>query len=226
VTIQAAIARRLAFVDALDWEIRTVEGADPVLAQEQADLLRYAYDRIDNLKQPPTTSGGPCFAGSACWRRSPPATGRWSRDWTPSPSGTGCRTGRRACGASTRKADPTSCAANSSPAPTSWRSKGARSIARSAASSFPNNWPSPTGTPRWKPGPTSPSSSSAHRAPPRRRSRNTSPWPNRSRATDGVTCPTAATSNPSTPPPAPACPTWNALITATSRLSWPPPVAS
>ncbi len=51
VTIQSAIARRLAFVDALDWEIRTVEGADPVLAQEQADLLRYAYDRIDNLKQ-------------------------------------------------------------------------------------------------------------------------------------------------------------------------------
>ena len=50
-TIQIAIARRLAFVDALDWEIRTVEGADPLLAQEQAGLLRYAYERIDNLKQ-------------------------------------------------------------------------------------------------------------------------------------------------------------------------------
>ncbi len=30
VTIQSAIARRPAFVDALDWEIRTVEGADPL----------------------------------------------------------------------------------------------------------------------------------------------------------------------------------------------------
>lgn len=63
VTIQAAIARRLAFVDALDWEIRTVEGADPLLAQEQADLLRYAYDRIDNLKQATHDLGRALFRG-------------------------------------------------------------------------------------------------------------------------------------------------------------------
>ena len=51
VTVQSAIARRLAFVDSIDWEIRVTEGADPTLAQEQADLLRYAYNRIDNLKE-------------------------------------------------------------------------------------------------------------------------------------------------------------------------------
>ena len=51
VTIMSAMARRLAFLDSLDWEIRTVENADPFLAQDQADLLRYAYDRIDNFKQ-------------------------------------------------------------------------------------------------------------------------------------------------------------------------------
>ncbi len=63
VTIQAAIARRLAFVDGLDWEIRTVEGADPLLAQEQADLLRYAYERIDNLKQAAHELGRALFRG-------------------------------------------------------------------------------------------------------------------------------------------------------------------
>ncbi|MFH0880952.1 MAG: DUF935 family protein [Lentisphaerota bacterium] len=51
VTIMSAIARRLSFLDSLDWEIRMVDNADPVLAQEQADLLRYAYDRIANFKQ-------------------------------------------------------------------------------------------------------------------------------------------------------------------------------
>ena len=63
VTIQAAIARRLAFVDGLDWEIRTVEGADPFLAQEQADLLRYAYERIDNIKQATHDLGRALFRG-------------------------------------------------------------------------------------------------------------------------------------------------------------------
>jgi hypothetical protein len=32
VTVQAAIARRLAFLDTLAWEVRTPEGADPALA--------------------------------------------------------------------------------------------------------------------------------------------------------------------------------------------------
>lgn len=30
---------RLAFLDTLAWEVRTTEGADPALAQEQAELL-------------------------------------------------------------------------------------------------------------------------------------------------------------------------------------------
>jgi hypothetical protein len=40
VTVQAAVARRLAFLDTLAWEVRATEGADPALAQEQAELLR------------------------------------------------------------------------------------------------------------------------------------------------------------------------------------------
>lgn len=46
VTVQAAIARRLSFLDTLAWEVRTTEGADPALAQEQAELLRYAYNGL------------------------------------------------------------------------------------------------------------------------------------------------------------------------------------
>jgi phage gp29-like protein len=51
VMIQAAMARRLAYLDALDWEIKIMESADPVLGQEQAALLRYAYDKIKNLRE-------------------------------------------------------------------------------------------------------------------------------------------------------------------------------
>ena len=51
VTVQAAIARRLSFIDSLDWEIRAVETADPQLAAEQSDLLRHAYDRVGNLRE-------------------------------------------------------------------------------------------------------------------------------------------------------------------------------
>lgn len=51
VTVQSAIARRLSFIDATDWEIRVAENADPVLAAEQSELLRYAYNRIANLKE-------------------------------------------------------------------------------------------------------------------------------------------------------------------------------
>ncbi len=35
VTVQAAIARRLSFLDSIDWEVRPVESADPMLAAEQ-----------------------------------------------------------------------------------------------------------------------------------------------------------------------------------------------
>ena len=65
VTILAAMARRLAFIDALDWEIKQVENADPVLAQEQAGVLRYAYDRIANLKEATRFLAGALFRGFA-----------------------------------------------------------------------------------------------------------------------------------------------------------------
>ena len=48
VTVAAAVRTRLSHVHALDWEIRTIETADPYLAREQADVLRYAYERIEN----------------------------------------------------------------------------------------------------------------------------------------------------------------------------------
>jgi len=51
VTVAAAMAKRLSHIDSLDWEVRTIETADPALAQEQAGVLRHAYDRIENLKE-------------------------------------------------------------------------------------------------------------------------------------------------------------------------------
>jgi len=51
VTVASAVAKRLSHIDSLDWEIRNIETADPILAQEQAEVLRYAYDRIENLKE-------------------------------------------------------------------------------------------------------------------------------------------------------------------------------
>jgi phage gp29-like protein len=50
-TVQAAIARRLSFISSLDWEIRQAENADPSMAAQQADLLRFAYDKIVNLQE-------------------------------------------------------------------------------------------------------------------------------------------------------------------------------
>ena len=75
VTVQAAIARRLAFIDSLDWEIRTVEGADPYLAQDQSDLLRYAYERIDNLKQAAHDLGRALFRGFCLLEKIPTGYG-------------------------------------------------------------------------------------------------------------------------------------------------------
>ena len=63
VTIQAAVARRLAFLDSVDWEIRQVENADPALAAEQADFLRYAYDRIANFKEAARNLARSLFCG-------------------------------------------------------------------------------------------------------------------------------------------------------------------
>ncbi len=65
VTIAAAMARRLAFIDSLDWEIRVAENADPYLGGEQADLLRYAYDRISNFKQASYFLASALFRGFA-----------------------------------------------------------------------------------------------------------------------------------------------------------------
>jgi phage gp29-like protein len=63
VTVAAAVAKRLSHVNALDWEIRTVETADPYLAAEQADVLRYAYDRIENLAEAATKLAYGIFTG-------------------------------------------------------------------------------------------------------------------------------------------------------------------
>ncbi len=65
VTIMSAIARRLAFLDSLDWDIHVAEGADPALAQDQAEMLRYAYDRIANFKQATYFLAGALFRGFA-----------------------------------------------------------------------------------------------------------------------------------------------------------------
>jgi phage gp29-like protein len=51
VTVASAVTKRLGYVRSLDWEIRTIETADPYLAHEQTEVLRYAYDRISNLER-------------------------------------------------------------------------------------------------------------------------------------------------------------------------------
>ena len=63
VTVAAAVHKRLSHIGALDWEIRTVETADPYLAQEQAEILRYAYDRIENLTEAATKLAYGLFTG-------------------------------------------------------------------------------------------------------------------------------------------------------------------
>jgi phage gp29-like protein len=51
VTVASAVEKRLGYIRSLDWEIRTIETADPWLAHEQEQVLRYAYDRIENLTE-------------------------------------------------------------------------------------------------------------------------------------------------------------------------------
>ena len=51
VVIQSAVARRLASIESLDWEIKVVDNADPFLGSDQAALLRYAYDHIKNFRE-------------------------------------------------------------------------------------------------------------------------------------------------------------------------------
>jgi phage gp29-like protein len=65
VTVQAAIARRLSFIDSIDWEIRASESADPMLAAEQTELLTYAYNRIANFKEATKFLASALFRGFA-----------------------------------------------------------------------------------------------------------------------------------------------------------------
>ena len=51
VTVASAVAKRLGAIEALDWEIRTIEGSDAILAAEQEAVLRYAYERVQNLQE-------------------------------------------------------------------------------------------------------------------------------------------------------------------------------
>ncbi len=63
VTVASAVAKRLSHMQSLDWEIRTVETADPHLAEEQAEVLRYAYERIENLQEAATKLAFAVFPG-------------------------------------------------------------------------------------------------------------------------------------------------------------------
>ncbi len=48
--IQAAIQRRIAAAIRLDWEVLESEDADRALREDQAALLRHAYNQLDNLR--------------------------------------------------------------------------------------------------------------------------------------------------------------------------------
>lgn len=63
VTVASAVAKRLSHMNSLDWEIRNIETADPILANDQADVLRYAYDRIENLAEAITKVAFANFTG-------------------------------------------------------------------------------------------------------------------------------------------------------------------
>ena len=63
VTVQTAVAKRLSHIKALDWQIHVVENADADLAAEQADVLRYAYDRIENLVEAAVEIAKSVFTG-------------------------------------------------------------------------------------------------------------------------------------------------------------------
>ena len=75
VTVSSAINKRLSHVTQLDWEIRAIETADPVLAAEQADVLRYAYDRIENLVEAATHLAYAHFTGQTILEKIPTGYG-------------------------------------------------------------------------------------------------------------------------------------------------------
>ena len=63
VVVQGAVAKRTSHIRSLDWDIRVIEKADPFLAAEQQDVLRYAYDRLDNLVEAATALARGVFTG-------------------------------------------------------------------------------------------------------------------------------------------------------------------
>lgn len=63
VTVASAVAKRLSHINTLDWEIRAREDADPILASEQMEVLRYAYDRIENLAEAASKLAYAVFTG-------------------------------------------------------------------------------------------------------------------------------------------------------------------
>ena len=65
VTVTAAITRRLAFLRSLTWQVKTIEGADPTLAAEQAAALTDAYNRIENFADATRFLAGAIFRGYA-----------------------------------------------------------------------------------------------------------------------------------------------------------------
>lgn len=67
-------------LDTLAWEVRTTEDADPTLAQEQAELLLYAYNGIDNLRDATRALAMAAFRGFAILDKVPAdADGRIAR---------------------------------------------------------------------------------------------------------------------------------------------------
>ena len=48
--IASVLQRRRAALLSVDWDIRQVSDADPVLAQEQAEVLGHVYDQVDNFR--------------------------------------------------------------------------------------------------------------------------------------------------------------------------------
>lgn len=50
-TLRGLVQLRIGAIKKLDWDIKTVDGAEETVAQQQAALLRTAYERISNLTE-------------------------------------------------------------------------------------------------------------------------------------------------------------------------------
>lgn len=74
VTVIAAIARRLAFLDQLTWQVRPIKQADPGLAAEQVAALTEAYNGIENLADATRDLATAIFNGFAILDKNPADT--------------------------------------------------------------------------------------------------------------------------------------------------------